>query len=197
MVLSRREQIIGLVTAGVLGLLALDHVALSPLLERRASAESNLRAAEADAMRADQLLQNAPRMLTRWKGMKDAGLKSDATESKSQALRKLLEWERESGITFTSLQPDRGDIGATASRKNKDFQQITLRASGTGSMRQVSRFLWQVQTSEIPMRITDLQIDARKPGSDDLMITLAVSTLALAPAPEAKPAVATGPEGTP
>ena len=197
MVLSRREQIIGLVTAGVLGLLALDHVALSPLLERRASADTDLRAAEGDALRADQLLQNAPRMLTRWKTMKDAGLKSDATESKSQAMRKLLEWERESGIEFTSLQPDRGDAGAMGSRKHKDFQQITIRASGTGSMRSVSRFLWQVQTAEIPMRITDLQIDARKPGSDDLMMTLSVSTLALAPPPDAKTAAAVTPEVTP
>lgn len=176
MALSRREQIIGLVTAGVIGLMIVDHFALSPLLERRAQAQTQISTLTGDQERAEQLITNAPRMRKRWNDMLASGLKSDETDSKNQALTQLLAWEKESGVTFTSLQPERGDL----SGKAKELQPIMLRATASGSMRSISQFLWKVHTSDIPMRVIDLQIDSHKPGSDDLVLTLSVSTLAVA-----------------
>ena len=188
--LSQRERIIGLTTAGVLGFLALDRVALTPLLERRSQVSAAESTATVAHARAEQLVENAPRMNDRWNGMIAAGLKSEVTEAESQALRSLHDWAQDAGITLLSLQPDR--VERTGAQKDESFRQVTLRASGTGSMRSVSRFLYRVQTATIPMRVTDLQVNARKDGTDDLLVNLAVSTLVLAPEPpkKAAPAVA-------
>ena len=189
--LSKRERIISLVTGGVLGFLALDYVALSPLLDRRSRVEAAESTATVAHARAEQLIDNAPRMNARWKSMIDAGLKSEVTEAESQALRALHDWAQDAGLTLLSLQPDRvqraGGSGAQQ-QQDKSFQHVTLRASGTGSMRSVSRFLWRVQTAEIPLRVTDLQVNARKEGADDLLLNVAVSTLVLSPEAPKKPA---------
>lgn len=187
MVLSKRERYIAFGTAGVLALLALDRVALSPLFARSQRVDDELSNTQVELERAQQLFANGPRMNQRWHSMVVAGLKSDVTESESQALRALHDWAQDAGLTLLSLQPDRVE----RARKQQDFQQLTLRASGTGSMRAVSRFLWRVQTASIPLRVTDLQVGSRKEGTDDLTVTLAVSTLVLAePARTAAAAVA-------
>jgi hypothetical protein len=189
-VLSQRERIIGFATAGVLGFLALDRVALTPLLERRAAASAAESTATVQLARAEQLIDNTPRMNDRWNGMIDAGLKSELTDSESQALGSILEWAQDSGVTLLSLQPDR--VERSGVQKDKTFRQVTIRASGTGSMRSVSRFLYRVQAASIPLRVTDLQVNARKDGTDDLLVNLAVSTLVLAPPEPAKKPAGSG-----
>lgn len=183
--LSQRERIIGFTCAGVLGFLALDKVALSPLLERRANLGVAESTAHVERARSEQVIETAPRQTDRWNGMIAAGLKSEVTEAESQAMRGLHDWANDAGITLMSLQPDRVE---RAAQKDAAFRQVTLRASGTGSMRSVGRFLHRVQTATIPIRVTDLQVNARKDGTDDLMVTLAVSTLVRSETPAKKPA---------
>jgi hypothetical protein len=48
-------------------------------------------------------------------------------------------------------------------------------------MRQVGQFLWQVQTSAIPVRISDMSISTRKENTDDLELALGISTIYLSP----------------
>src|SRR3712207_7371087 len=55
----------------------------------------------------------------------------------------------------------------------------SFRATANGRMDSISEFLWRIETAEIPLRINDMQINARKEGSDDLQLQLGVSTLYL------------------
>jgi hypothetical protein len=43
--------------------------------------------------------------------------------------------------------------------------------------------MWQVQTSKVPLRVTDLSITTRRDGADDLTLDLGISTLYLPPEP--------------
>jgi hypothetical protein len=189
MVFSKRERFVGLVSAGVLALLALDRVAISPLWDRSKAVGDELLVARADISCAEQLVGNAPRMNQRWNEMVKAGLKSEVTDSESQTLRALEKWSREAGLSRVSFQPGRLELVP----KQKEFRQLTMRLSGSGSMRDVSHFLWQLQTTTLPIRVTDLQIKSHKDGTDDLALTVAVSTLILPPAQQAK---AGGKEGS-
>ena len=68
--------------------------------------------------------------------------------------------------------------------KEKDFYKLTLRATGNGGMAQIARFLWHIQTANIPVKITELTISSRKEGADDLSLTMSVATAYLAPESE-------------
>jgi hypothetical protein len=83
-------------------------------------------------------------------------------------------WAQESGITLSSLKPDRPE-------SEKQFQKITIRATGSASMQSIARFLNRIQTSPKPLRISDIQITSHKEGTDELAIHIGVSTLFLAP----------------
>jgi hypothetical protein len=179
--LSKREKIIALATVGVIGLFGADRFVIGPLLERKSDLDAQLVAAEADRDHAAQLFAGDAHMHRRWKEMRDAGLGTSITEAQSQGQRALDEWAREAGLDVSTLQPDPVDRGG----KLKDFTPVPLRMIATGSMRSISRFLWSIQTSKIPMRVisSDLSSHGGKDGVDDLALTLNVSTLALNPPP--------------
>jgi hypothetical protein len=88
----------------------------------------------------------------------------------------LREWSQESGFNLSSMKSERPET-------EKQFQKILVRATGTGSLSQVARLLFRIQTANIPARVVDVQVTSRKEGTDDLALTLGVSTLALAPSP--------------
>jgi hypothetical protein len=191
--LSKREKIIGFTTAGVIALLATDHFVISPLLERKGDLDAQLIVAEGDQSNAKQLLNGDPAARRRWKEMREAGLKMSVTEAQSQAVRALNEWARESGVAVSTLQPDPVPV----STKHTDFTPVPMRLIGTGSMRAISKFLWNLQTAKIPMRVVTFDLGSRggKDGVDDLAVTLTVSTLCYnppAPKPASTPAAAGG-----
>jgi hypothetical protein len=72
-------------------------------------------------------------------------------------------------------------VGGKQSDKEKAFLKLTARFTGSGGMEQVGRFLWQVQTSNIPVRITDMSISTRKENTDDLELAVGISTIYLSP----------------
>ena len=191
MIASKRERIIGLLTAGVLVVLALDRLVLAPLTERRRTVEAQVEEARADVQLAEVLLDNRGRMDELWDAMLAGGIKAEVPEAESQALNALRDWAKDAGVTLTSLKPDRAETA-------QHFRVVYVGATCTGSMRSITEFLWRVQTTQIPMRVTLMQISARKPGTDDLSLQLSVSTLCLAPpADPAKPGGGGGGRGRP
>ena len=186
---------IGLATGAVLALLAVDQVVLSPLLAARRQASLDVADARLELQQATGLVENGPRMNDRWAQMVAAGLTSDPFEAQSRTLHALREYAQGSGLSLTSLKPDRTD-------REKQFLRITLRATATGSMRSVSSFLQRVQASDLPLRVSDLQVSARKEGTDDLLVQLGVSTICVAPPqpskdrPAARPTVSASPTGS-
>jgi hypothetical protein len=118
--------------------------------------------------------------------MSGTTLKIDASTAESQIIRSVGDWAAESRLQLSSVKPDRAE-------KDKQFQKITFRANAIGSMSAISQFVWKIQTSKIPIRITDITITTRRDGMDDLTLELGISTLFQPPEPvEAKPAAGKG-----
>jgi hypothetical protein len=186
-ILSNRERTVGILTAAVLGILALDRLALTPMMERKQDLEVKTQNVRDDLARVSDLFQKRRAMGQTWREMVAGGLKTEASEAESQALQALEGWAREARLNVTMLKQE-------GTEKQKPYQVITFRASGTGTMDSVSRFLYKVQQSKMPLRIEDMTITSRKEGStDDLTVTLGVSTIFLPPdakAPAGNPVAA-------
>jgi hypothetical protein len=181
-ILNKREKMIAYVTGAAIGLFALDYVAIGPLMAHRASLVTGIDAATREQNIADQVIDRGRVMDRRWNEMVQAGLKTDLSATEAQALHALRDWAQESGLGLTSLKPERTE-------RVKQLNQITIRATAQGNLRSVGRFLYHIQTADIPIRVTDMQIAARKEGTDDLTLQLGVSTVAQAPPEKAKPGV--------
>jgi Tfp pilus assembly protein PilO len=180
-ILSKRERTAAIVAITAISALVLDRFLLTPLLDRRTQVQDQLRLLTDNKLTpALTLLDNNRRMTPRWKEMVAAGIKSDASAAESQVLNDVQRWAQDSGLILSSLKPDRPE-------QEKQFQKITIRATGSTSMQSIARFLNRIQTSPKPLRISDIQITSHKEGTDDLALHIGVSTLYLVPEVE-KPA---------
>ena len=182
MILNKREKIIAYATGAAIGLFLLDYVAISPLMAHRDDVVTRLTQARAEANTTEQVIDRGKVMTKRWKEMTQAGLGTDTSTAEAQALHALNNWADDAGLAITSMKPERTE-------RVKQLNQITIRATAQGNQRSVGRFLYAIQTAGIPMRVTDLQMAARKEGLDEMTLTLGVSTIAVAPPEKPKPGV--------
>jgi hypothetical protein len=185
-VLSKRERYIGIATGLILGLLLLLKVVIDPLLDQSSVLSSQIVGAENDVKKGTDLITLSARANQNWTTL--AGqVRKDASEAQSQLERNVRDWAAESGVSLASIKPER-------SEKEKDFFKLTFRATCTGSMSQVGRFLYRIQTATMPVRITELSLNSRKDGSDDLSLSVAIATIYLG-TPDAPRSVASAHAG--
>jgi Tfp pilus assembly protein PilO len=185
MILSKRERYIVIATVGVLLLLGIDQYLLSPLLQRRSDAAAQTTAVSTELADADTTVNvRGLRASNRWKEMTDAGLQVSPSETESFLLKELQGFAARSGLQLGALRPERSD-------KLKHFQQITFRATATGRMEAVRRFLYAIEHAKFPIRVSDLTVTTRKDGQDELSVNLGITTIHQ-PVEQPKPAEASG-----
>ena len=174
MVLSRRERLVSITAAAAVVLLGLDRFALEPFFQQRDQLQSRIDKARTQLARCQTVISRSRQATGEWRDRVSAGLRSDPADAESQILHALRRWAEEARLNLSLLKPDRlpqkGRLGI-----------IAFQASGTGRLDGVRRLLWQVQTSSLPLRVTEVQITSRKDGSDDLTFQLRLSTLYVPP----------------
>jgi len=174
MILSKREQRIAEISAAGLVLLAIYYMVLSPYLDER----------DANATRSTDLYQklsdanaifDRERQLRKvWQEMQQ-GLNVDASTAESQAQQAVIDFADASGMTLTGLRPGKTSPG------EDNFQIISFTVTGTGAMPDIARMLWALESSSIPVRVSDIQLKPRKEGTDDLLAQFTLSALCLPP----------------
>lgn len=177
--LSPRERNIFVVVVVLVGFWALYALAIGPLLDERSDLDTNINTASQSLDQAHNLVHRAQVDSAKWKEMQRYGLRNDAAAAESQMLHAIEDWARDAGLTMTGNKPDRAEA-------EKPFQKITFHVTTTGNLAGINRFMWDVETSMIPTRVEEFNVTARKEGTDDLSLSVAISTLCIVP-PTTKP----------
>jgi hypothetical protein len=174
--LSKRERNIFIGVVAVVGIWVADQYAFTPYTERLSAIRVDDERLADELQKANKVVLQGRRDDRRWNQTIAPGLQAEATAAEGQMFHALREWSQESGFNLSSMKSERPET-------EKQFQKILVRVTGTGSLSQVARLLFRIQTANIPARVVDVQVTSRKEGTDDLALTLGVSTLALAPPP--------------
>ncbi|HEY1683367.1 MAG TPA: GspMb/PilO family protein [Tepidisphaeraceae bacterium] len=172
--LNPRERKIAIIVAVCLGTWAFYELALTPLMAQQADLQSQIDDANSGLRQNKQLKLRAQMDDKRWHLMEKYGLHTDPATSESQMLHAIENWARDAQLSMTGNKPDRAEA-------QKPFERITFHVSSTGNLMAINRFLWDVETATIPTRIEDLNITARKEGTNDLSLSVAISTLCVVP----------------
>jgi hypothetical protein len=190
MVISKREKVVFIVTVGLLALLALDRLAISPLLAAMEATQQTRDRLAVDKSNAQTLLSQGRQLAPRWQAMTRAGLKQDRGEAENQVQHVILDWVHE---TAPGQGPAKLTRLSTNSLPEKTrLPEIAFQVDGTGSLWAVTRLLWHLETADIPIRATEVQISAKEGGSD-LIFHLGISTVyAPPPPPSSQPTTASG-----
>lgn len=186
MVLSKRERLIAFGTLGAIGVLALDRLVVEPLMAANTQLNMEIDRSQADLQDARSKIEGRRRRARTWAQMQNNGLRRrDVSEAESQMLNSIGEWAREAGMTLVSVKPERTEVVSVkperAEREKKVFSKSTFRVNGSGGMSQISRFLWHVESAEMPACIVDLLLTTRKEATDDLSLQMGISTICLLP----------------
>lgn len=172
--LSERERKIFIATAALIGLWILYAVAITPLMAQRTQLQTDTLNALQTLHQANDLIDRAVVDRHRFDQMIHYGLASNASAAESQMLHAIGDWASDSHLTLTGNKPDRAEAQAP-------FEKITFHVTSTGNLASINRFLWDIETSTLPARIEDFTIASRKEGTNDLSLTIAISTIRVVP----------------
>ena len=175
MVLTKRERYIGIGTVAVLAILLLDQFIIGPAMTRMDELDAKIAEAQQQHLNAQQLFNSSRRANRDWKTIAGDAMTRDTGDPESRVLNSVREWAQEEGMRLPSVIPQPAQI-------DKGFNKIVFRATGNGNLSQVGRFLYRVQTAQMPLRITDLQLSS-KDGTDELSVNFGIATIS--PVPEA------------
>lgn len=175
MVLTTRERIIALATFLVVGVLVLDRFILTPGWHRLQAAENQKQELRAQVVEAQNLIERRRILERKWQPLLSDGLRSDA-EAESRVARALDEWSADTRLMLTSVKPERvaGDKG---------LKEMTFMVAGKGRLDAVAHFLYKVETTEMPIKVKDMQLGSAGESGDSISLQLTLSALYLGTAP--------------
>jgi Tfp pilus assembly protein PilO len=175
-VFSKRERVIAVTSAAVLAVIVIQQVVIGPLWERKKQLNALIETAQSQRDRDAILIATSERAGKYWSEMSRRGLPRDNSDA-DQMFSSLSDWAQEARLSLSSVKAERTE-------KDKDFYRKSFRATGGGAMAQIGQFLYKIQTAPGAVRITDLTLSSRHEGTDDLSLSVAVTTIF--PVPESE-----------
>jgi len=169
MVLSKRERILAIATLVVLGALALNATLIKPLSERRQQTTNAKLELEAQIAEAQNTFERRKLLERKWKGLLPSDMRSDA-DTESRIARAMNEWSRQTRLTLTSVKPER-------STTDKGMNEIMFVVAGRGGLEAVASFLYRLETSELPVKVTEMQLGSAGESTDSMSLQLRISAV--------------------
>ena len=171
MVLSKRERVIALLTLLVVGALVLDRFVVTPVMGRLDATSNQRQELLAQLNEAQSLVARRGMLERKWKTMVSDGLQNDA-EAESRVARALDEWSADTGLTVTSVKPERG-------ASDQGLKEMAFVVAGKGRLEAVAQFLYKVETSALPIKVKEMQLGSAGESGDSMSLQLRLSTLYL------------------
>lgn len=168
--LSQRERMIVLVTILSVGALVGDRFVRAPIANRLSALKGDRDQAVAEVEQAKLLFQQNEQVTRKMSG--SGGLQNDAA-AESTVAKALDQWSGDTGLTLTSVKPDRvaGDKGA---------KEIVFVIAGKGSLESVAQFLYRAETAALPLKVKYLQLGSASETGESMSLELRLSTLYVA-----------------
>lgn len=176
MALNKREKMIAITLGIVLAGVAANSMLIKPYFTSRSDLSDQILLMSHKNDKADDVLFNRKRIGDLWKQMQTNGLKTNPSDAEIAAVNAIYSWAEGSRITIDSIKDDNPEqVG--------DFQQVRTTASLSGNMGGFGRWLWNLETSPLPVQLGDVRLNTKKEGTDSLNMQVTVTVLAFVPQP--------------
>jgi len=174
MVLSKRERLILVATITVLMIFAVDRFILTPVLDARGEILNQKQELIREMEKASDLFKQKGSFTPKWEEMINGGLSSDVSSTESIVLNALRAWAQNYGLILSSIKPERerGQGGK--------IREILFNVACSGNMNSVGQFLWQIENTTLPLRITEFQLGSREEDGKEMSLQMKLSALYLA-----------------
>jgi hypothetical protein len=167
--LSKRERLILICTIALVAAAGLYYWPVKPMLDQRQQMHAENQALTIRLARQQKVLGHRRELGPLWTAMQPS-LKETADQAESQAMHTLRDAAAEARLSPPSYRPER-------LLDESAMPQVSVKVDGAGTMQSVTRFLYLLDSAEIPLRMTELTMTSKKPGGDEINFTLRVTTI--------------------
>lgn len=174
MKIKNHEKMLLLAAALVVVLLVGDKLVATPLSRvwtARAKTIADLTRSLNDG---SVLLSRERDVRERWSGMASNALPANVSMGESIVLKAVDRWVRESKISFTSIKPQ-------WKQNAEDYMTLECRVDAFGGMEALTRFLYEMETDPLAIKVEDMEITARDTAGQQLSLGVRFTGLMLTP----------------
>lgn len=172
MTAKKRQQALLLLAISVFGIFAADQMIITPLSKfwkKRAEQITELRKSIKEGT---QLLEYAPGQNRRWQEMVKQSLPPQMPVAETQLFNAVNNWGQSSELNITSLKP-------RWINDEDDCQKLELRLSAAGDLEKIARFIYMLETDELPSKIEEMEMTARDEKGRQLDLTMRFTGLVI------------------
>jgi Tfp pilus assembly protein PilO len=173
MTFTKRERLIMIFSIAAIVLLIGDRYFLSPIMSKYSRTQEIKQQLQNRLDQSNAAIQRKAILQRQWQKMNDSGLKYNFAAAESNILRYIKDSALKNSLVLSSVQPQ------LIESKN-DIREMEFIVSGTGSMDAVTNFLWDMETSELPLKTETFQLGSNDENAYQMSVQVKLSSIYIA-----------------
>jgi Tfp pilus assembly protein PilO len=173
MTFTSRERIIMFFAVVAVVLLVADKYLLSPLIANYSQTQQTKEQLKAQLEQSEALIKRKALLQKQWQQIKADGLTDTFAVAESNILRHIKDSALKNNLTLSSVQPERID-------SENDIRELEFIVSGMGSMNSVTNFLWDIETSKMPLKVKTFQLGSNDENAYQMAVQIKLSSIYIA-----------------
>jgi len=174
MKIKNREKMLLLAAGLVVVLLLGDRLVVTPLTRVWKERSEKIASLTKSLNNGSLLLSRERDVRERWTGMASNTLPANVSVGESIVLKAVDRWVRASKISFTSIKPQ-------WKQNDGDYMTLECRVDAFGDMETLTRFLYEMETDPLAIKVEDMEITARDTAGQQLSLGVRFTGLMLTP----------------
>lgn len=149
-----------------------DTFVFTPLTDLWRERSARIEELNQEIAKSGGLLDRQASLRKRWEEMTERGLPKRTSDAENAVFQAVNQWTSESKLGVTSLKP-------RWARLERDKQTFEVQLEGNGDMETVARFIYDLETSSLPLRVEDVSITSQDETGKHLSVSLRFTGLVL------------------
>jgi len=171
---KNRQQLLIIVAVAAAGLFVADLVVIEPLGKAWSTRSKRIDALRVQVAQGQRLIDRERSLRNHWTDWQQKTLTNNTSTAEQQVFQTIDRLSQEAGVTVAAVTPQ-------WKRDSDDYNTYECRIDATGDLRQLSRFLYDVEREPMALKMDAIELGARDKEGQQLSLGLQISGLVLNP----------------
>lgn len=169
---KNRETLLLLVAGLTLGGLVFDRMILTPAIAYYQETAEEIKLLEENMMKGKILIDRERILRRTWAEMQRDDLPKNVSEAENMVLKPFDSWITDSRLELLSFKLQWNEV-------DEEYNTLECFAVAQGSLEQITRFLYLLETDPLPLNIENLELSDLTGNGDQLRLNLRFSGIRL------------------
>jgi len=170
--IENRQKLLIILAATAIGLFAGDRLVLTPLAKSWSERSARIAELRKEIASGNRLLLRSKNLRSRWDQMSHNTLANNTSAAEQQIFKAIDRWAQDAGVVITSITPQ-------WKHDSDEYMTYECRVDTTGDLSRLSRFLYNVESEQLALKLQSVELAARDKEGQQLSLGLQISGLVL------------------